>query len=772
MGLLLLFLGTAGAAQAQAVCNWESIEPIPGRTATVESADLRRDYMGLRLGQGSLYGLQACGRTVGLVFLGTGEADVRSPGPQRTPQLHGRFPDLPGTVVIDGALLVGSDGAIEDLLEQVGGLQEGPVPPKVWALVQTRINGFLFQNPDGWRPPGEVLAAPEGASGGLLVELRTQGLRTANLERSVEVLSPWLSWLWAPSGAFGDAFDPGTWFRRATGSTRHLGYGTFPSEEAVGEQNTPFALQETPAPLDLESVVLGLAASGPIGPDRMLETLEGSATLRFVARTDASPHLLLRLAEGRLRVYGDQFAPLEVKGVALLGADDTPTEVPWLRTGSRLWVTLPVAPVAGDELRLLVRYEGDVLEPEGSTAIRSLGNWSWYPRPVGVDPHKFTTTVAVPPFWDVIATGHRIGEEVSGRVKIVTSRTREPVRSGAVLIGDVRTEVLKMGEGLPLVRVHRSPEQPIPNARIGAELKEHLTVLTDILGPYPWSELEIVERGLGASGEQGLAGVIGLRRFDSPPDQIVTTRVSGDTLLGALVRQWLSVDRGWRSWHDSWLVEGLVTWARCLALEPAGYGGRCYGTLASFRQAYMDTMTSGRIANDPLAQALQSEAVWLEGGLRGPLVLHSLRLLIGDDVVRGTLKQVAQSETPVSLTSFLVAAQGLAGIDLRAFVYGWVLNTPPLPTAQVRYQLVQVGETWTLSGLGVMLSGVETDPVLPLPTPLLLSYDIGKESRVVRIVLSEVEAALRIDGLPEKPRNIQLDPAKVFPGRIKLERMD
>lgn len=778
--LALVLLASAPAALADDSCDWDSIEPIPKKRATVSSLQLQRSYLGLSLGEGVLYGLQTCGRTVGLLFVGAGEVRIGSPGPQRTPQLHNRSPDLPGTVLIDAALLIGADGAVQQLLDDVGGLVEGPVPPSAWSLVQTRMNGFLSSNIDGWQPPGEVLAASDPALGGLLVDLRTVGVRSTRPERSLEVLSPWLTWLWAPTGPMGDLREPGLLLRRPTGSTRSLLYGGFVSEEAVAEQSTAFALESIEPEWDLTAATLSLAASGPIGPDRVLEKLQGDAVLDLVAIA-GSPHLVLALSAGVRRVYGDPWGRIRVRGATQVGEDGKETNLDWLRSGNRLFLTLPERPSTGSSIRVRVRWDGNILEPQGRTAIRLLGTEAWYPRTPGVDRHEFTASVAVPTFWSVIATGHQIGEEVNGRVKIVTSRARRPVRSGAVAIADVRTEVLKPpSDGLPLVRVHRASEQPLPNARIGTELWVRMEALKAILGPYPWTELEIVERGPGTAGYERLPGVIALPAFDSPPNQIVTSSVASDSLLGSLARQWIEADRGTESYHDGWLVEGLTAWAHCLVLEAGGLGARCQGQLAASRRTWVDSMTGAGTGNDVTSRDLLSGAIWLDATsgagwsnrrLRGPLVMHALRLLVGDEVVRTTLLTLAQAESDISLASFLQVIQDATGQDLRAYVYGWVLNTPSLPTARLRYELVQEGETWSLSGLGMVDSGRESAPPLPLPTPILLAYDVDGDTVLTRLVLTETEAALTIKGLPAKPRNIRLDPGKTFPGKTSVERL-
>jgi len=727
--------------------------------------------MGLELGKGTLFGLTACGRTVGALFLGEGTLEVRSPGPQRTPQLHDRFLDLPGTAVVDAVYLVGSDGAVDDLIAQAGGLQPGNVPPDVWALVQGRGNGFRYVNPDGWRPPGEILAALDPTQGGLLVDARTQGVRNTNPERSLEVLSPWLTWVWAPTGPLGDPREPGAWLRRANGSTRHLVYGGFPGEGAVADQGTPFALEEPALPWDLESATLSVAVSGPIGPDRQLETLDGSARLSLRARAPSS-HVVLALDEGVVSAYDHPWDGWEVRGVA----DKDGAPLPFLRSGNRIHVQLPASTT---EAEVVVAWAGDVLEPRGMTGVRMFGREAWYPRTAGLDRHTLTSIVAVPKFWEVVASGHRIGEETDGRVKTVTSRESEPIFGGALIVADARTEVFKPRDGAPLVRLHRNPEHPLPNARFGPELAERLAALTELLGPFPYTELEIVERGAGTGGRVDLPGVITVPQFDAPPNQVVTTRVGVDTLLGALARQWLEVDTGPRGYHDRWLSEGLTMWARFIVLEDGGLGGRCHGQLTSFRQGWLDAITGGGPAGlQGGVRDLLGGAVWLDMGggsasanrmLRGPLLLHSLRLLVGDEVVAGALRELAQGDA-YDLAEFLTAVQSRAGVDLRPWAYGWVLNTPSLPEARLTWSVEEDAGSWTLVGTGVVDGGRETDPKLPLPTPLLLAFTVGEETTLRRVVFTEQPATLRIEGLPAKPRNVRLDPGKTFPGRVKVTR--
>jgi len=737
--------------------------------------------MEARFGAGTFYALEACGTHVGLLFDGEGELDVRDPGPQRGQQLHNRSDELPGTVLFQSAAIWASDGAVDALLAQVGGLGTGDVPPSARALLVARTGGFLSGNRRDRRPPSEVLWAPTPEQGGILAEFRTVGVGWTR-RATLDVLSPWLTYIWSPTGPLGDPHEPGLWLRRGNGSTLEVLFSAFPSEEDIAAAGTPFGMADWRPPWDLEDVTVGLAVSGPVGLRRVLEDIKGDAQLRLRAGENASRWVMLSLIRGKFREHGEEFGWFKVDGVSA-ALDGELEPVPWARVSGRLWVRLPREPQPGEAARIRVLWHGRVLEIQGQTGITPLGGEAWYPRPPGGDRHKLTTSVAVPSFWEVIATGHRIGEEDDGKVKVVTSRANHAVQGGTVVIADVRTEVIPpTSPGVPLVRLHRSPQYPAINSRVGVELAGHLEALVDILGPYPWSELEIVERGAEAGFVMHEPGLIGVPVWDSPPFQIVTTG-GRRSVLNALVRQWLTHDLGPKSSHDRWLIEGLVNWAECLTLDAADLGGECHGDLRGLREAWMDrTGPGGGVLGDAQTQDLLAGAIWLgplsgapyeNRTLRGPLVLHSLRLLVGDAVVRQVLPRLmlAYGGQGLALRSFLVQIQATAGIDLREFIYGWVFNTPTQPVARLDYRLSDDGESWTLSGTGVIDDGRDTDPLLPLPTPMLISFKVGKETYLRRIVLRETSSEIRIEGIPDKPKDVRLDPGGTFPGKIALKRV-
>jgi len=747
--------------------------------APAAGAELHRPWFDFRAVEGSFYALEACGQKVGLIFRGLGTVEVRTPGPERSHTLHQEFSNLPGTLDLEQALFVGSDGAVEELLsglpdggEATGPFVDGPIPPAVYAVVQRRLGAFDPMKTSGGtaRPAGEILWAPEPELGGVWADLELLGLQQRRTGENLEIRSAWLNYEWTERGGFGGA-ERGSWGRRSVGSTVGRDFGALPSEAAVGDDGSAFGLDQPPRPWNLKQADVSVFVKPTYTSDRNLDGMEGSATLHWVAREPQSRWLLLRLAEGQSQVFGDPWVPVNALGATAAFGDDEMAVVPMARVGNSLWIQLPRDPEPGDSVRTLVRWTGDVLEPAALGSIRPLAGWTWYPQPPAGDRHGLEIRLAAPKYWKAAATGRLL--EVSDDGKYATRLFREirPVLRGSLYLLDSRLEVLSPpSEGLPVLRIHRGSDTVKLNAEVGAQIYEHLTNLTALLGPFPYRELEIIEVG-GASRIS--AGIIPVARFDSPPNQVQTSQVSGTTnLLGALTRQWLEADLGAFSHHDGWAVDGLAALAECFALIDAANPARCNGHMTGRRRQWRDTLSrqGQRWLAGPL-WAAGASGWWFENNaLRAPLVMQALRLQIGDEATRTLLGRLMTSYGGQSLRteSLVLQAQSIAAQDLRTFFYGWVYATPHDPVAELAWEAVQSDEsTWALVVRGRLDAGRDADP-LPMASPLLVRYDVDGKTYFQRLSLSHEERGFTINGLPGEPAKVVADPLKQFPGRVSL----
>ena len=755
-------------------CAWHEVAVSDGLVLPFEAElEVRRPFTSIRMPGGTFYRLEACGEPVGLVWQGEGELALEDPGPERSHLIDTRFANLPGTVPLEAAVLFATDGTIAELIRQAGAgdpspWQSGEVPAGVYGMVRMRTAPFQPAEGRGARPSGELLWSPLPELGGLWVDARVRGIQ---LERPAESLTPpprWLTVSWSPRGG-AQGLEPGLWEVRTAGASVGSLLASFGEPEELADEAGPYVVRGRDRTFDLREVDVVARVGRSSTWDRDLSDVELDATLRLTALEGAEEVLGLWLLEGRARTVGEQWADARVHEVKVDGQP-----APFDRLPGRLFVHLGGRPSPGAEIEVRVTYGGALLEPAGQSAFTPLAG-AWYPRTEDRDRHRLTVTVAVPRFWDVAVSGRRVEEYDDGRTRVVTSRTGPEVEGGVLLIQEGDTKIWRPPhDGLPVVRVIRHPDSPPINARIGPQVYDHLEALAALLGPFPYDELEIVERR--GESDAGSPGVIVLSRFDAPPDGVITTSVGTRTLLEALAMQYLQVDMGAASHNDQWLIDGLVSLAECWALERADRSGRCQASLKGKRDLWLrwQEEDAGHRLVGPLWSGVFSGFAFHNSRLRGPLVLHRLRLLMGDEPAWRLLERIARAYRGqrLSTRSFLVHAQATADADLRRFFYGWVYATPPEPVARVSWAPRRREDgTWAIELETRLDSGRDGEPQ-PMLSPLLLRVEVAGEPRYQRIILTEEVLRGSIEGLPTEPKKLKLDPGRTFPGETVLQRLE
>jgi hypothetical protein len=705
---------------------------------------------------------------VGLVWAGDGEFEVTDPGPEAARLLHERLETLPGIVPLEVALLVASDGAVAEILADAGAWQEGTVPIPVRAIVQARIAAFDPIHGKAWRPPGGLMYSPDPAQGGIFMDLRSPDLRRDPREILAGRLPiNWIAYRWSWYGGQ-KTLDHGSIAVRSVGKDVGERFATLPPPKS--------GMPELPGlhrGFDLVDVTVHAKFVPTTGLDRDLSDVELVAHLELDALEHATANVDLQLLEGVNRVLGEQWAELRVKGVHLDGAS-----VPFDRVVDQLYVRLPEAPAAGTRVSVDVIYEGAIVEPVGQGSIRPLLN-GWYPVHWPADRHTLTTTVTFPKFWKLAATGRRVEELEDGPMRTVTSRCDRPVERGVLYLFDGRLQQTPPpSEGLPTVRIVRAPDTHGAATKFADEIFTYLTALTEVLGPFPYDELEIIERRVHGPFH-ATPGVISVAIFDSPPDVVLTTDVGRHSLIQALVRQYLEADMGAWSHSEQWIIEGLAALSECWALDRTGHQGRCLANVKQMRELWTNHMaSSGEVwLIGPLSQGayagVPSVGLFTEPNsqLRGPLVMHRLRLLLGERATWVMLQRIAATYRGQRLraSSFQLQAQAVAIADLEPFFVGWVQQTPQEPVARATWRgVLEDDGTWTLHVRGWIDSGRTGDP-LPIIAPFLVRLELGKNDAWQKIVLTEQPTDLQIRGIPVEPKKIRLDDL-TWPGKVDVKR--
>lgn len=792
MVALVLPAGSEGAPDAAPVsrasagpsgpgfdCSWQDVRLSEGLAMPQGGpVEIVRPFGAIRLFDGTFYRLEACAEPVGLAWSGNGEVEIRDPGAPGSHLVRSLYENVPGLLGLRSALIVASDGTVPALLGRAGPPREGTaplpdwpfrpgeIPPDVRGFVRSRTAPFDPALAWGSRLPGDLLWAPTPELGGLLADLKVEGIRFARPGDSLEPAPRWLTLVWSDEGGLTD-LEPGVLMTRAAGTSQERLLLTFPPDDDIEGLAGPYAWHERPRRFDLAEVDVAVRVARPGTWDRDVMAVDLDATLDVTAAEGAGRVVPFWLMEGRARTLGSQWegariGRVEVDGVA--AAFD--------RAGDRLFVHLAEEPEPGRQLAVRVVYGGALLEPEGTSAVTALAGMPWYPRLGSTDRHSLSVTAVLPRHWDAAATGRRTEEYDDGRTRVVVSRTKGQVEDGGLFIQDGRTQVFRApGPGLPVLRVVRHPDTSQAAARIGSQVWDHLRALADVMGPFPYRELEIVERGSGAWTD--VPGVIVLPGFDSPPDQVITTRVGEHTLLEALARQYVVADMGALSYHDRWLEEGLGCLAECVALEAAGRGERCSALLRGRRDAWLRQVDAESQPSTigPVWAGPMSSWEWPNDHLRGPLVMHRLRLLLGEEGTRDLLRRVvaAYRGQRLSTLSFMVHAAATAGSDLRRFFYGWIFATPPEPVARVSWAArARQDGSWDLDLAG-RIDGGERAAIL---SPVMLTVEAGGESHVRRLLLTEDERTVTVTGFLAEPVGVAIEPGRTFPGTVELSRIE
>ena len=417
----------------------------------------------------------------------------------------------------------------------------------------------------------------------------------------------------------------------------------------------------------------------------------------------------------------------------------------------------------GDTFSLRVETEGEVFEREGKGSKDgpfSLAGIPWHPYPTGWSPDGFTFTLRVrtrQPYRSV--TTGRVTElrEEAGEYDL-RSESIVPVRRLAVVAGDFQVREKICGEHA--VRFYAAGPASADLAAVAGDL---LGFFEELLGPYPYMDLQVIEApvyGFGAA----LPGIVLVPPSGFRPREDFYARYFNRgpprRLAHEIARQWFGQKIYPASPRDAWLSDSVAEYLSNVAVagtgpaaeRPAAFqsgleewgwearGCRNGGSLAAAGYLYGDVTGQARFC------LLFN---------RGPRVLHMLRAAVGDERFFAILGR-SLSEARLDLVSAELLrriAEEEAGTGLGWFFEDWI-RKDGIPEVQVTFSVrPSEGGGFVLEGRAVQGPGPGFRRIL---VPILLDYlDGTRESRV--FFQNSPATAFRFD-LRERPRKISVDP--------------
>jgi aminopeptidase N len=377
--------------------------------------------------------------------------------------------------------------------------------------------------------------------------------------------------------------------------------------------------------------------------------------------------------------------PLDAVGLEIVKVVIDGSSAPWTTQGDELLVELADPIAGGSHVVVDVVYEAphrlrsmDLGFPvgwfdtdDGSYALNEPdGASAWLP--VSDHPSDKATwrfAITVPEGTTAVANGDLVDEIRAGDEVTWVWEQPEPMTSYAVLVltGDYDVVEGESAAGVDLVHA------VLPSSRAALEVYEPVTVaqlefFVEWFGPYPFATygLAITESSPGLAMETQGRSLFSADDFDG------TLGYWQQLLLAhELAHQWFGNAVSPARWSDIWLNEGFATYGEWMWLDEAGLQPLAISAESALR-GQQDAAIS---VDDPTVNELFGTGVYDGGGM----VLHALRLEVGDDAFFEMLRQWVARYGGASATSadFRSLASEIAGRDLDAFFDAWLSSPDP-----------------------------------------------------------------------------------------------
>jgi len=451
-----------------------------------------------------------------------------------------------------------------------------------------------------------------------------------------------------------------------------------PTTTAAGATTTRADPTELPEPAGAQSLgdpyfpELGNGGYDVIHYDIEITVDPESAALDAVTTITA-------VADETLATFNLDFVGLEVSSLTVDGSDAA-----YVRQGPELRISPTGGIVTGEEFMVTVAYSG---RPQLINLISAGVQFGWLQTPEGIyvvaepdgartwfpsndhptDKATFTFRITVPKPLIAAANGALVETIDNGdsQTFVWDLESRMATYLATLVIGEYERFESEGPDGI-LIRDYlpTSFNGKVPAAfEVTAEAMEFLT---EWFGPYPFDRYgHIVVYELPGALENQTLSLMGSRALF---DEIV---------VHELAHQWWGDSVTPSSWQDIWLNEGFATFAEFLWTEHLRGEDAMNDQIDGLHSALQ---TIGHFAiSDPQESQLFGPAVYWRGGM----VLHALRVQVGDEVLKQIFHTYLERYADGNATTrdFIDLAEEISGQDLAELFDAWLFSValPDLP---------------------------------------------------------------------------------------------
>jgi aminopeptidase N len=347
----------------------------------------------------------------------------------------------------------------------------------------------------------------------------------------------------------------------------------------------------------------------------------------------------------------------------------------------------PAMPLeAGQEFTVAVGYRGNPRPIPGVwgeagweeladgvvVAAQPHGAPSWFPcndRPS--DKASYRISLSVPSDYHVVANGTLTSQRRRASTTTWVYEQAEPMATYLATVQIGRYVVRPLAGAVPMEVVLPASRARDIDRGFGRQA-EMMDVFIDLFGAYPYPAYRVVvtDDELEIPLEAQTISIFGSNFLDD--------RWGAERLVAhELAHQWFGNCVTLREWKDIWLHEGFACYAEWLWSERSGR--RTTEAHATEHWRRLDGLPQDLLLGDPGADDMFDDRVYK----RGALLLHAVRLSIGDDRFFDVLREwVARHRHATASTADLLAlVKEVGGEDLSSLFDSWLYQAalPPLP---------------------------------------------------------------------------------------------
>ncbi len=350
--------------------------------------------------------------------------------------------------------------------------------------------------------------------------------------------------------------------------------------------------------------------------------------------------------------------------------------------GDVLDVSLPFeidagGPIGGAEPKRFGITEGVLAAPTFYPLVprRIDGEWQVEVAPPGGDTTNSDTALyqvdlTFPEDLALVASGVETGRLPNDDETITARYVTGPMRDFAFVLGPLQSSE-RIVDGVT-VRAWSLPKHSEVAGDMLDAASEQVALLDDLVGPYPYPELDVADVP-GAFGGIEYPGLVFIGTLGT--DWLVEPTVH------EVAHQWFYGLIGDDQLHEPWLDEALATYAEVLYYEAAGRPGAASGLLSEMRSWVRSvpdpTLPIGLGVGDYGDENTYGAIVYGKGAL----FLDALRGRIGDEAFHQFLHSYFTEERYgfASAAEFQQTAEAACGCDLDALFDLWVWKGGDIP---------------------------------------------------------------------------------------------